>query len=375
MPQAAAALASLGDLLDRLARFEPTSAPVISLYLNLQANEHGKDNHEAFLKKELLARARTYPPRSDARESYERDVRRIEDYLAGVPPSANALVAVACWARDLFEAQVLDAPLARSWISVSGVPHLYPLELLIAQHPPHAVVLADSHEARVFVFALGRTMVEATVAGERINHTRVGGWSQMRYQRHVDELRAEHVRELVRTLEQIVRSEDIQYVVLAGDAVNVPLVRAELSDAVAAKVIDVLRLEKRTPEQEIMRAAAEALGRHDARSDAEAVERVLGDYRAGGLAVVGAAPAMRALTFGQVDELYITATWPAPGPPADEVTIDDLVTHARQTSARIRFIEDPALLAGVGGVAAALRYRLDGRPLGKGRTYEQTDQR
>jgi peptide subunit release factor 1 (eRF1) len=36
-----------------------------------------------------------------------------------------------------------------------------------------------------------------------------------------------------------------------------------------------------------------------------------------------------------------------------------LVTLARQTDARVHFVEDPALLAHVGGVGALLRYRLD----------------
>ena len=34
------------------------------------------------------------------------------------------------------------------------------------------------------------------------------------------------------------------------------------------------------------------------------------------------------------------------------------VARARQTSARIRFIEDPALLADIGGVGALLRFRI-----------------
>jgi peptide subunit release factor 1 (eRF1) len=37
---------------------------------------------------------------------------------------------------------------------------------------------------------------------------------------------------------------------------------------------------------------------------------------------------------------------------------DELVTRARRTRARMRFIEDTSLLADVGGVGALLRYRL-----------------
>ncbi len=37
---------------------------------------------------------------------------------------------------------------------------------------------------------------------------------------------------------------------------------------------------------------------------------------------------------------------------------DELVTRAHQTAARVRFIEDPDLLADVGGVGALLRFRI-----------------
>ena len=36
---------------------------------------------------------------------------------------------------------------------------------------------------------------------------------------------------------------------------------------------------------------------------------------------------------------------------------DELVTRAKQTAARVTFIEDPALLEDYGGVAALLRFR------------------
>jgi peptide subunit release factor 1 (eRF1) len=44
--------------------------------------------------------------------------------------------------------------------------------------------------------------------------------------------------------------------------------------------------------------------------------------------------------------------------PDSLIVADDLVTRARQTSARITFIEDSTLLEDVGGVGALLRYRI-----------------
>lgn len=185
----------------------------------------------------------------------------------------------------------------------------------------------------------------------------------MRYQRHVEKLQAEHARELIRALERVVREEQVEHVVLAGDEVNIPLVKNELSKELSAKVIDVLRLEAHTPEHQVMKAAAEALRRYDAKTDAEVVETVLDDYRAGGLVVVGTKQTREALERGQVDQLYLSARGPTDDP---AITVDELVAKARQTSASVRFIEDPALLAGAGGVAAALRYQPSGVPIQEG---------
>jgi peptide subunit release factor 1 (eRF1) len=352
----ASATAPLAELLDRLARFEPTHLPVISLYLDLRPDQHGKDSFAPFVRKELPSRVAAYPEGSEARASLDRDVRKIEQFLAtDLPASANGLALFACAGVDCFETLVLDAAVPAHRLSIAPEPHLYPLALVRDQHPPHAVVLADGHAARIFVFALGRQLHSATIEPrEKIKRMSAGGWSQMRFQRHVDELQAGHAKELAGALDRLVRAEGIEHVILAGEEVNVSLVRNELAPELAAKVIDVLKLEPRAPGRDVMRAAAAAVARHDAAADAELIERVVGDYLAGGLAVVGEKDARTALERGQVSELYLTAVDPG----GAATLADELVAKARQTSASVRFIEDPALLGRFGGVAASLRYRV-----------------
>jgi peptide subunit release factor 1 (eRF1) len=100
--------------------------------------------------------------------------------------------------------------------------------------------------------------------------------------------------------------------------------------------------------------------------------------------VVGPQDTLEALIKGQVDELLITASLRdlAPSTASDSIEAvlpepvletvasgepaaaggetvrlaDELVTKAAQTGARITFVEDPRLLADVGGVAAILRF-------------------
>ena len=203
----------------------------------------------------------------------------------------------------------------------------------------------------------------------------------MRYQRHVDNYHLHHAKEVVEMLDRVVREEAAEHVILSGDDVIISLLREYLPDRLRQKVIDVLRLEVRTPEHEVLKATMEALREHNLQTDAEKVRLLMDEYRAGGLAVVGLRDTAKAFDQGRVDELLLSASAREiryDEEEFDEPSMDDastgehvsndretqlmaadlLVTRARQTGARVTFIEDPALLGGVGGVGALLRYRI-----------------
>src|SRR5919205_1289765 len=88
---------NLGRIIDRLAGFEPAGLPVISLYLNAQANENGRQDFERFLRKEFSSLARTFKAQSPERESFDRDVERIDAYLRDeLRPETNGVAVFAC---------------------------------------------------------------------------------------------------------------------------------------------------------------------------------------------------------------------------------------------------------------------------------------
>jgi peptide chain release factor subunit 1 len=365
----------LAEQIDTLAAFAPTALPVISVYLNTQSDENGRDHFAPFIKKELHTRSKTFAPQSAARASFVRDVDRIEKYLATeLRPSTNGLALFACaGAEDFFEAMQLNAPLERHEIYVDHRPHLYTLALVTKQFPRYAAVVADTDSARLFVFGLSTTISEDRVESTKMNRTQTGGWSQARYQRHVQNYHQHHAKEVLEVLDRVVRNEEIQYIVFAGDQVVIPLIEKQLSPFLAAKVIDVLRLDIRTPERQVLDATLAAMRRQEARDDSEKVEYLIGDYRSGGLAVVGVPDVLAALSKGQVEEVLLSTSLKQfrgdegeQGLPWVESTTssgesdtlsETILTQARQTGARCRLIEDAALLAEVGGVGASLRYR------------------
>jgi peptide chain release factor subunit 1 len=387
---------TLNAQLDRLAAFEPSPYPVVSLYLNTQPNERGRDNYQAFVRKELKARTLSYPAKSPERETLERDLESIVKYMDGaVEPSANGLAIFACHAAGLFEAIQLDAPdifQREHWLYVGDQPHLYPLARVASQFPRYAAVHADTNYTRILVVALGGVASRTAVEGEKTRRTSQGGWSQARYQRHIENYHLQHVKEVVATLEKIVLSEGLDRIVIVGDAVVVPLLREQMPKALAGMIVDEINLPSHAADGDVVKATLESMRKADQGTDREKVEAAVGAYRAGGLGVVGPDATLLALTNGQVDELLIAASPAGLGSlsdsPAAEMAIandagiaapalepsaageaataemgtvrlaDELVTRAHQTAARICFIEDAALLEPYGGVAATLRYRI-----------------
>jgi peptide chain release factor subunit 1 len=364
---------SLKDKLDQLAAFEPTPLPVISLYLNTEAGQNGKGQFEQFVRKEFPLRAKTYSPRSPERESFDQDYERIKAYLKReLQPSVNGLALFACSAKDsFFDAIQFEAPMQQHRLFVSNQPHLYPLARLHDQYRRYAAVLIDSQHAHLFVFGLGRLLAKEELTGTKTNRTATGGWSQARYQRHVDNFHLQHYKEVVEALDRLAKDEELDKIVLAGDEVIVAVFREQLPAHLSEKIVDVLRIDMKTPENEVFNATLEAMRQDDAKNDVEKVERLFNEFRSAGLGVVGAQDTLSALNNGQVDELILSAarkeirseqqdTEESPVGEGEQPPIlaDSLVTAAHQTSAKVTFIEDPTLLKEVGGVGALLRYRL-----------------
>ena len=375
------AATDLSALLDRLAAVESTPVPFISLYLNAQPDDRGRDRHETFVRTELGERAASYIDDADARASLTRDLDRIQKWLSTeLQPSANGAAIFACSGAGVFEATQVAAAVEENLLFIGDRPHLYPLARLDARYPRYAALVCDTNRARIFVFASGAVETVDEVQGEKTRRHDMGGWSQARFQRRIDNIHKAHVQEAVEALDRIVRAEGIAHVLVSGNDVSLPLIDESLPQSLRERVVDILRLDTKAPEREVLERTLEAMQRKDAESDQDKTEELLDAYRSGGLGVVGFARTREALEKGQVDELVVSASLvqlegvqgiepalaeaddrgdPEPIEKVDNaLKADELVAIARQTDATITFIEDPSLLARVGGVGAILRYKL-----------------
>jgi peptide chain release factor subunit 1 len=368
----------LEDRLRKLADFPPSAAPVISLYLDLKSSDRGRSQFEPWVRKELAARGRTFDPKSEASQSFQADRSRIESWLADqLNPTSKGVAIFACSGADgFFETIELEAPFNRNELHVQDQPHLYPLARLIDQYPRYAAVIADTNSARIVVFGLNRMETGTEVQNVKTNRSMVGGWSQARYQRHIDNFHMKHAKEVIDALERIVREEGLQQFVLAGDQeVVIPLLKEQMPKHLSEKTVNTLRLDSSEPNHVVLAQTMDALRAFDTQQDASKVETLIGEYRSGGLAVVGVVDTLDALENGQVDELILSAASSALDTPEEALALvskqtaesetdrgsliaDLLVTKAKKTAAKLSFVENPELLAPLGGCGAILRYKM-----------------
>jgi peptide subunit release factor 1 (eRF1) len=309
-------------------------------------------------------------------------VERIVSYATDkIDPAANGVAIFACWgAEEFFEAIQLTTPVSDNRVYAHNQPHLYHLARLDEQYPRYAAVLTDTNTARIFVVGLGQVIDTEEVKGNKVHRVKVGGWSQARYQRRVGNAHQEHAKEVVERLSQIVLEDKVSRIILAGDQVVIPLLQAELPQELVP-MVEVMKLDIHASEQDVLTATLEKLQFKEARTAAEKVDRLLQQYRARGLAVVGPQETLEALANGQVEELLISGALEDTHPEPEEVQAilapeipdsegetkseeprqaslpDLLVTKAKQTGATLTFIEDAALLESIGGVGAFLRWR------------------
>jgi peptide subunit release factor 1 (eRF1) len=250
------------DQLDRLAAFERVPYPVVSLYLNTQPGQTGRDQFHSFVKKEFAARSRTYPAGSPDRESLDADLERISSVLeSDIEPAANGVAVFACSVAGLFETIQLTAPIDQHWLYIGDQPHLYPLARIESLYPRYAAVLADTNTARILVFATGELVAKEEVKGVKTKRTSQGGWSQARFQRHTENFHVQHAKEVVDALDKIVQREGISEIVVAGDEVIMPLLRDQMPKHLTEKIIDQVRIDTDAPLDEVVKASLDAVKR------------------------------------------------------------------------------------------------------------------
>jgi stalled ribosome rescue protein Dom34 len=155
-------------------------------------------------------------------------------------------------------------------------------------------------------------------------------------------------------IEELVAHEGATRVILAGDAVAIPLLHQALSPQLEPLISDqVLSLDIRAPRDEVHSEITPLLAQIEEDESHGVADRLIEEVQRQGLGVVGPQETRDALTHGQADTLVL-----AQETPLDAQERNELVHLATQTGADVETVQGHESLIDAGGVGALLRYRL-----------------
>lgn len=374
----------LVNVLKELSALTQSEHPVLSVYLDWSVDSNGQRQSLAALDQELDRAAGELDVRGPARESFDADRERLSQYLSTEAPlDANGLVIFASHGQGLWQPIPLMVPVETA-VAVDSTPHLYQLARLIDDHETFAVAVAEGQQAQIFVVSLeAMEQVNSTQAREEVQRVDVGGWSQLRYQRHTGFVIQLHMNDMARALQETVDRHGAEHlVILTNDSVK-GHVRSALPKQLTERVVDMLPYE-RSHEPEQLFAQLDPLMREvERQQEQELLERLETQLATrGGLALGGEKEVAMALLKGQVDTMLMSDSYaggpggecstcgalrpgqrqncPYDGTPMQPVELREaLVTHTLRQGGRVEVVGIEGALDAHNGVAAILRFRDD----------------
>jgi peptide chain release factor subunit 1 len=348
------------DLLRRLAEFDIGEPRVLSVYLDMRPQESGESpgrRTALTIFRDRLREIESTIKRKEELDTFQADVTRIEDFLTtDFDTATQGLAVFACGMFELFETVEVGVPL-QNHVVYGSKPELYQLARMMDDLETSVVAVVDTNTCRLFVMRSG--FMNEVGGPDRTDNAefhkhKVGGWSQARFQRHIQNNREEFAREAAEAIEKLATHEGASHLVVAGNEVAVPLLKKALSAPMQALLHEETpRIHIRAGGDEVQSEVTPILTMLEAEQDRTIVERLVEGVRGGGLAVTGIKRTRQALEIGQVDTLVI-----ADDMELDETKRNDLVQLAAMTSASVEVVAGHETLRELGGIGGLLRYAL-----------------
>ena len=365
--------------------------PVVSIYLNTDRSAaEGRSmlatlRHLATTADRILELEPT-PESAAAREVLHGTiVPRVIEFLAADVERIPTVRAIAVFASLQHSGPpehhtltyTLPRPL-RSQVHIDPRPYVRPLLFLLDQYERYAAIVADRKHARFFTVFLGEIEQIAEFPDDTPARHAQGGWSQQRFQRHVDNHIAQHVHRVTDYAVKALKHLPTHRLILGGDAETIQLIQQRLPRDLEVRVAGTFPLDVHASLHMIRErtlAVAAAAEQHEETQQVANLREALAHQ---GRAVQGLSGTLAALTERRALTLIVKKGFHAKGalclnchallgasgscPHCHSETkgVEDIVEHALEAANRdrvtIEFVTENIDLEALGNIGAILRY-------------------
>ena len=373
------------ERLRELAAFRASRGRAISLYLDLDPSVAPTAGDVQMRVDSLLREAGRHaedgggPLDHRAKEGLRADLKRMAEWFqAEFDRDGVWGLALFVDGPDNVWTTVETAEPVADHVRVSNELYLAPLVPLVGRSDGTLVAAVGRERGQVYRLS-GRRLAEIADETDDVpgRHDQ-GGWSQARYERHIENLVDQHLRRVAATLDRCVRRLRTPRIVLVGaDEVRSEF-EAMLANETRACVIGWTTAEAHADGGQLLRVAQPLLDAWWAKREAELLDRWREEAATDGRAATGWEETLEAASDGRVDMLLVQSgtdhsAYECPACGRVQVTngscpldgtrmesrdtgVDAVVHKTLVNGGTVQVIGDRRDLDPVGGLAALLRY-------------------
>jgi len=293
--------------LRKLAEWSSNGAPVASLYLDVDGRRYPRKQDYLIRAEQLCHQLKKEAEGLDrsGRSSVTKDTQKMLEWLEGLDRGPSRGVALfSCSSAGLWEEVRVSRPVSDR-ATLADHPHVLPLEALVETYATFCTVLVDREKARIFQARMGRIREETGVFDDVPGRHDQGGWSQARYQRHIEDHVGRHLRHVGEELFRYFKRQGFDHLILAGPDEVVAEFEPDLHDYLKRRIVARIALPVGTSASEVLERSLQVEEEMEARREREVVQRVTAEAAAGRHAVVGLEPVLAALNESRIDTLVV----------------------------------------------------------------------
>ena len=293
--------------LRELAAFRTENGCAISLYLNLDPSEVPTPSDAQTRMNAVLGEAAKIDRSElthDARVGLKSDFQRIERWFDDdfERDGAQGLAIFAAALDNFWDTLSLPEPVPDG-VRVGRDFYLSPLVPVIARRDGTIVAVVGREQGQIYRLRAGRLDPIIDQFDEQPGKHDQGGWSQARYQRHIEHLVQDHLKGVAEELDRSRRRLHSPKIVLVCSEET----RSEFIDELSKEARDALvgwtQAEAHASPAELLHAVTPVLEQAEAKDEAEAIERWREEAGRGGRASSGWAETLEAASDGRVELL------------------------------------------------------------------------
>jgi peptide chain release factor subunit 1 len=311
------------DELRDLAGFEAEKGCAISLYLDLDPRDSPTPGDADTRFHSLLDEAAKADGANrrelthDQRVGLKTDFDRIREYYEYefTRDGAHGLAIFSAGLDNVWRPLPLTESV-RDHVKVGRQLYLAPLVPLVGRGEGALVVVVGRERGQFYRLRAGRLEEVADHTEEQPGRHDQGGWSQARYQRHIETLVYEHLREVADELDRLVRRLHPRVIVVSSEET-----RAEFDDLLSPEVQSAIvgwtQAEAHATPSELLEVSTPVLERWREQQETRVLERWREEVARNGRAAAGWAQTLEAASDARVDLLLFQdgvdhAAWRCP---------------------------------------------------------------